>query len=362
MSDDLKADLVLEGGGVKGIGLVGALAALEERGYVAQNLAGTSAGAIVATLLAAKYEADELHEIMKNLQFNEFMDKGWEDHLPGGKGLSIILDQGIYEGKRFEEWIRELLEKKNVRTFSDLTHPEFNGHPRYGYRVQVIVSDLTSKRLLVLPKDADALGVEPNDLDVAQAVRMSMSIPIFFEPVRWKNPSTGEWHVIVDGGMLSNFPVWLFDTNEEPEWPTFGLRLAEPQKTRTLARELPEETPSHVGIRATVRYLWSLVATMMAAHDRLYLDQADYARTIPIPVSGVKATDFELSKEKSEELYTNGKAAAEQFLDQWNFNEYIEAFRKGRQSSRRQQLSRYMKDVAASSLAPGESNGAPNNT
>jgi NTE family protein len=344
------ADLVFEGGGVKGIGLVGALSVLEERGYVSQNLAGTSAGAIVATLLAAEYKADELHEIMKNLDFNSFMDKGWEDHIPGaGKPLSIILDQGIYEGNKFLEWIRGLLEAKGVRTFRDLIHPEFKGHPKYGYKVQVIVSDLTSKRLLVLPMDADVLGVKPDELDVAQAVRMSMSIPVFFEPVRWKNPDTGEQHVIVDGGMLSNFPVWLFDSNEEPEWPTFGLRLAEPQKTNTLARELPVDTPSHVGIRATISYLWSLVATMMAAHDRLYVDQADYARTIPIPVSGVKATDFELSEDKAEELYGNGKVAAKRFLDQWDFKEYIEAFRKGRESSRRQQLAEYMKRVAASS-------------
>jgi NTE family protein len=215
--------------------------------------------------------------------------------------------------------------------------------------VQVIVSDLTSKRLLVLPMDANALGVKPDELEVAQAVRMSMSIPVFFEPVRWKNPDTGEQHVIVDGGMLSNFPVWLFDSREEPEWPTFGLRLAEPQKTKTLARELPADTPSHVGMRATISYLWSLVATMMAAHDRLYVDQADYARTIPIPVSGVKATDFELSEDKAEELYGNGKVAAERFLDQWNFQEYIEVFRKGRESSRRQQLIEHMKRVAASS-------------
>ncbi len=75
----------------------------------------------------------------------------------------------------------------------------------------VIVSDLTAKRLLVLPMEAGVLGVEPDEFDVAQAVRMSMSIPVFFEPVRWDNPDTGEQHVIVDGGMLSNFPVWLFD-------------------------------------------------------------------------------------------------------------------------------------------------------
>ena len=55
---DTHADLVFEGGGVKGIGLAGALATLEEREYGPQNIAGTSAGAITAALLAAGYSAD----------------------------------------------------------------------------------------------------------------------------------------------------------------------------------------------------------------------------------------------------------------------------------------------------------------
>ena len=75
-------DLVCEGGGVKGIGLAGAYSALEQAGYEPQNVAGTSAGAITAALIAAGYSADELREIVFELDFRQFEDRGWEDRVP----------------------------------------------------------------------------------------------------------------------------------------------------------------------------------------------------------------------------------------------------------------------------------------
>src|SRR4029453_13730341 len=99
-------DLVCEGGGVKGVGLAGAYSVLEEHGYRVQNVAGTSAGAITAALIAAGYTAEELKKIVFELDFAQFEDKGWEDRIPlFGKGISLLSDQGIYEGTRFLEWI-----------------------------------------------------------------------------------------------------------------------------------------------------------------------------------------------------------------------------------------------------------------
>ena len=72
INNNLMADAVFEGGGVKGIGLVGAVAVAEERGYQWVNIAGTSAGAIVAALLAAGYSATEMKQIMEELDYNSF--------------------------------------------------------------------------------------------------------------------------------------------------------------------------------------------------------------------------------------------------------------------------------------------------
>ena len=335
------ADLVFEGGGVKGIGLAGALEMLEEREYRPQNIAGTSAGAITAALLAAGYSADELREIIVTLDYRQFQDRAWEDKIPLiERSLSMLLDLGLYEGDRFLAWIRERLEAKGVRTFADLVHDEFADDPRYRSRLQVIASDVTKHELLVLPRDATKLGIEPDDLDVALAVRMSMSIPVFFEPVRFVNPKTGDVHVIVDGGMLSNYPVWLFDCEDGdvPEWPTFGLLLVEPKPQVPIGARLPKPKMAGKGAGAVIDYVKSLAQTMMEAHDRLYVEQANYARTIAIPTLGVGTTEFDLPRDRALELYDSGRRAAEKFLDKWDFEAYIAEFRTGKEHSRRDAL------------------------
>jgi len=338
-ASELHADFVFEGGGVKGIGLAGALATLEERDYRAQNIAGTSAGAITAALLAAGYSASELREIIVSLDYRQFQDRGWEDKIPLiERSLSMLLDLGLYEGDRFLEWIRERLVAKGVHTFADLVHDEFADDPRYRSRLQVVASDVTTHELLVLPRDATKLGIQPDDLDVALAVRMSMSIPVFFEPVRVVNEKTGQVHVIVDGGMLSNFPVWLFDCpdGDVPEWPTFGLLLVEPKPRTPIGARLPAPRMTGKGPGAVIDYVKALAQTMMEAHDRLYVEQANYARTIPIPTLGVGTTEFDLSRERALALYDSGRWAAEKFLDSWDFDAYIVEFRTGKEHSRRE--------------------------
>jgi NTE family protein len=338
-ASELHADFVFEGGGVKGIGLAGALATLEERDYRAQNIAGTSAGAITAALLAAGYSASELRELIVSLDYRQFEDRGWEDKIPLiERSLSMLLDLGLYEGDRFLEWIRERLVAKGVHTFADLVHDEFADDPRYRSRLQVVASDVTTHELLVLPRDATKLGIQPDDLDVALAVRMSMSIPIFFEPVRVVNEKTGQVHVIVDGGMLSNFPVWLFDCpdGDVPEWPTFGLLLVEPKPRTPIGARLPAPRMTGKGAGAVIDYVKALAQTMMEAHDRLYVEQANYARTIPIPTLGVGTTEFDLSRERALALYDSGRWAAEKFLDNWDFDAYIAEFRTGKEHSRRE--------------------------
>lgn len=326
-TDERRVDLVFQGGGVKGIALVGAYSVLSEEGYRPQNVAGTSAGAIVATLIAAGYTADELEGMLAETPFSTFLDGGWEDRIPFlGAPLSILLDQGIHEGRAFDEWMRERLAAKGVGRFGDLVVPEFADDARYRHRVQVVASDVTARRLLVLPMDAPSLGIEPDEMDVALAVRMSMSIPIVFEPVRHRAPDGT--HVIVDGGMLSNFPVWLFDSEDIPDWPTFGLKLVDPGPREPVVR-------SGLGafgwgpFGATVDYLTGLVATMVDAHDKLHLERSDFVRTIPISNLGVEATAFDLSRDRMDDLFEEGRRAARVFLETWDFSEYVREFRSG---------------------------------
>jgi NTE family protein len=342
-------DLVCEGGGVKGIGLAGAYSVLEEHGFRTQNVAGTSAGAITAALIAAGYTATELKDVIFGMDFLKFRDTAWEDKVPlAGKGVSIVKDLGIYEGRYFEKWIGELLEAKGAKTFAALATDEFGDDPRYRYRLQVIASDTTSHRLLVLPRDAGEFGIDPDELEVARAVRMSMSIPIFFEPVSITNEKTNREHVIVDGGMLSNFPVWLFDCpdDEVPTWPTFGLLLVEPHPTTPIGARLPAPERAPRGLGGLFKYVKAMADTMMEAHDRLYVEKANFARTIPIPTLGIGTTEFEITEARKQALYESCRKAAEQFLATWDFDGYIEEFRKGKEHHRRAEVAEQIQEAA----------------
>jgi NTE family protein len=329
------ADLVFEGGGVKGIGLAGAYSALCERGVGPKRVAGTSAGAITAALVAAGYSAEELDEILLEVPFARFKDTAWEDRIPiVGHPLSVLLQRGIYEGGFFREWMRGLLAAKGVRTFGQLADPEAT-ELKERYRLKVIVSDVTHRRLLVLPDDAASLGIEPDDLEVAYAVRMSMSIPIFFEPVMHRNPRTGVDHLIVDGGMLSNFPVWLFDADkgEPPRWPTFGMLLVEGDPKVPVAHRVEGRQSGSI-----IDYIKALASTMMEAHDRLYLEKATFVRTIPIPTLGVSTTEFDITPARVRAIYESGRRAAFDFLDRWDFDAYKAEYRSGKDHSRREEL------------------------
>ena len=309
-------DLVLEGGGVKGIGLVGALAVLEREGYRVNQIAGTSAGSVVAALHAAGYTAAELRAMAMSIDFATFQDAGWARSVPViGAPLGILQRQGFHSGRSLYRWLADLLAAKGVRTFADLP------------QLQVIVSDLTRKEMLVLPRDAHLLGLDPARLDVALAVRASISVPFVFEPLRVKEGGTGREHVLVDGGMLSNFPVWLFDcVGRLPERATFGLMLAEPDPRAPMGKQLKEEVPPR-GFRAVAAYGRSLLETMMEAHDRRSLAAADHVRTIQIPTLGVSTVDFGIGRDRIDALYQSGIGAAEEFLSTWDFDAYVEGFR-----------------------------------
>ncbi len=308
-----KIDAVFEGGGIKGIGLVGAVSVVEEAGYTFENVAGTSAGAIVASLIAAGYNASETKEILENLEYENFKDAGFPTNIPLiGPVLSLLTKKGIYDGDFFKHWLGDLLAEKGINKFGDLVMEDYVGDPKYRYKLQVIAADMTRGKMIVLPGDIKDYDFDPDRLDVASAVRMSMSIPFFFKPVILEN-SKGESFHIVDGGVLSNFPVWLFDDQTaSPPWPTFGFKLVEPTEGQ------PKQ------IKGPISLLMALFSTMMEAHDARYIEDRQFARTIPIKTLGIGTTEFSISAERSQELYESGQKAADKFVSKWDFGHYLQ--------------------------------------
>jgi NTE family protein len=326
-SSPLTADGVFEGGGVKGIAFVGALQAFEEAGLRWQNVAGTSAGAVASALIAAGYTAAELREIIETrVEFRRMMDAGALGRVPlVGQWLNLVVHEGFYRGDYFLSLMRTLLAEKMGKervTFADFTLPKepFDSEEaylsRFKYRLHVVASNITRNELMVLPQDVARLGLDPDDFEVALAVRMSISIPYFFMPVRIAeaaNPRSKHW--VVDGGLLSNFPIRYFDAppGEPPPWPTFGLLLWEPTAGQ----------PRHERIRNLVSMTQAMVRTMNTAHDRKTLEEADLRRIVKIPTGRYSATDFDLTPADREWLIDSGYGAAKEFLAGWSWEEYV---------------------------------------
>lgn len=318
------ADLVLEGGGVKGAGLVGALTALGNAAdsYTFHRVAGTSAGAIVSSMLAAGMTVTELKKVMIEMDFSRFEDESPAfRHFKGfGEGLGLIVHEGMFRGDFLHEWIREILASKGVQTWGDLVDddPGSSLPAEQRYKLVVVVSDVSRGRMLRLPWDyRPLLGVDPHKQAVADAVRASASIPFFFRPFHMKaDPSvtTGHGEILcTDGGMLSNYPIDIFDrTDGQPaRWPTLGVKLS--------ARRPPTD-PAWEPDANAFELARSLLATMENAHDRVHVDDPSFAsRTIFVDTTGYKATDFNLTQTDKQKLFDNGLTAGRAFLQTWDW-------------------------------------------
>ncbi|ACC41447.1 membrane protein [Mycobacterium marinum] len=306
-----RVDLVCEGGGVRGIGLVGAVDALAEAGYEFPRVAGSSAGAIVAAMVAALQTAGEplsrLAEIMRTLDYRKFLDRNLIGHIPLiGGGLSLLVSDGVYRGAYLEQLLAGLLADLGVHTFGDLRTGE--QPEQFAWSLVVTASDLSRRRLVRIPWDLDSYGLDPDEFSVARAVHASSAIPFVFEPVRVRGAT---W---VDGGLLSNFPVALFDRADgEPRWPTFGIRLsARPGIPPTR----PVHGPVSLGIAA--------IETLVSNQDNAYIDDpCTVQRTIFVPADGVSPIDFDITSEQRDALYRRGLQAGRKFLQSWNYADYL---------------------------------------
>lgn len=305
-----KVDLVLEGGGVKGIALVGAIAVLEEHGYSFNRVAGSSAGAIVGAMVAAGMPAARLEEVIGSLDFKRFEDGTSLDRIPLiGKGLSLLVDRGMFAGDYFHDLVLRHLDELGVRTFHDLYQPDPESDlPRSKqYKLVVTATDVSRGRLLRLPWDYALHGIDSDEQLVADAVRASMSIPFFFRPVALEVPGS-EPSVLVDGGMLSNFPVDAFDRSDgrPARWPTIGIKLMSKSEPYAVVHQ----------VTGNLSLASAVLGTMQNWHDEMRLEDPEVAkRTIFVDTFGVKATDFGIDRATQQRLYHSGRAAAQAFLE-----------------------------------------------
>jgi len=326
-------NLVFEGGGVKGIAYVGAMQVLEEEGILSdiRRVGGTSAGAINATLFALGFTNMETRNVLKKLDFNNFMD----DSRGMIRDTKRLLERfGWYKGDFFHEWISEHIKKKLGDPNATFQNLKEAGKPElyvYGTNLSTQFGEVFSYEHT--PKSR-----------IADAVRISMSIPLFFSAVR-----NARDDVYVDGGVLNNYPVKLFDREKyiSPEnrkkmavktdyyekenksflkkhpasspyvynKETLGFRLDSKQEIGVFRYGAE---PAHNKIGDFFDYIKALVNTILESQGNTHIHSDDWQRTIYIETLGVGTTDFDLSDTMKKKLENSGVKGAKAYFEWFN--------------------------------------------
>jgi len=207
-------NLVMEGGGIRGIAYGGALEELEKRGVLAgiRRVGGTSAGAIQAALLAVGYSPQEIIAVLNNTPVQRLNDGRL---IFFGGSTRLLKQYGWYRGDQFTKYLSELVARKTQQP--NLTLGQLHAlrlRDSLHYRdLYTTGTNLTAQRLQVFSYETHPT------MRVADAVRISMSIPLYFRAVLLdtlghvvQRPTKGQpVEVLVDGGLLANYPIDLFD-------------------------------------------------------------------------------------------------------------------------------------------------------
>jgi NTE family protein len=321
-------NLVFEGGGVKGIAYVGAMEILEKRGIPRniKRVGGTSAGAINAVLFAAGFTNEETRQVLAELEFTNFLDDEWGILRDGRR---LIEEYGWYKGRFFREWIGGLLGEKLGNPHATFLELE----QRTGKQLYLYGANLTTRF-------GEVYSVEHTPrMRVAEAARISMSIPLFFRAVR-----NGRGDVFVDGGLLSNYPIHLFDREKYVEETARHARRTDYYEAQNadLRRSRPQSSPyvynrETLGFRLDSKreiaifrdgaepprekiddffdYALALIRTIMEAQGNQHLHSDDWHRTVYIDTLGVGTTDFDLSDERKQALMESGRTHTERYFE-----------------------------------------------
>lgn len=282
-------NLAFKGGGVLGIAYAGVIKVLEDQNVLqsVEKVAGTSAGAITAALLSLNYNATEIYNIVNSTNFADFEDD--KDF------LRVVTKYGLYKGDALLAWVEQQVVNKGLPASATFT--DFKNH---GCRdLTVFSTDINIKGLKVF-----SFETSPNVV-VAEAVRASMSIPLFFDAYTFRNNIPDD-HMYVDGGMIYNFPITYFDVDGVPNEETMGLYL------ENLG---PATPPVSIGPDHFISYVKAVFETLMDAQVvNFEEDVEENKRTVVIDNLGLSATDFNLTKAQQLDLYSSGIKYTTQYL------------------------------------------------
>ena len=188
-------NVCFEGGGIKGLSYIGAIKYLEERGYRVYKASGTSVGALFASLVVAGFTSKELESIVEEIDYKLIASRN--------SIINGFKNTGIYSINSLEEKIKEILLRKNIKTFLDVKFGD-------DYLLKIITTEMRTKRMVVLPDDLPKYGYNKDSFLISKAIAMSCSIPLVFSQYRLGN------YIFVDGGVTNNFPIEEVEDNKMP--------------------------------------------------------------------------------------------------------------------------------------------------
>jgi NTE family protein len=381
-------DIVMEGGGVLGIALVGFTYVLEQVGIRFLQIGGASAGAINALLLAglglpAEIKSEKVLKELAEVDMYSFVDgdedakdfiDAWLKHgsqnfstksgnirnfvdklfnetsryyifTQGAQVIDSIRNQlGLNPGRKFQQWVEDVLENAGIKTTIDL-YERLHSLPaslrhrdpgvdlaNFGPTLALIAADVSTQTKVIFPKMAELYWEKPEEVNPSHYVRASMSIPFFFEPYRVKKVPQGEaamrcWRSLanyqdplpktctfIDGGIMSNFPINLFHRPDRiPFSPTFGVKLGADKK-----------------LTGDITTPFTLISVIFDS-ARFNLDNdfiarnPDYRKLVSCIDTGEHNwLNFNLTDEAKRDLFRRGAMEADRFMREFDWHEYKE--------------------------------------
>lgn len=289
-------NLVWEGGGTKGLAYAGALLALEEKDLLknVERVAGASAGSMAATLLALGYTVNEIKEILTDLYVGQFIDTKFPPF-----GLwNLFTKYGWNTGKKVEEWFGGLIENSGIP--KNVTFAQLRALKKACPILYIKGTNITKGTSVTFSANTTP------DFSVLKAVRISMSIPVFFTAPKFLGDKYS------DGGVLNNYPIRLFDgppfhTSDKPNPYTLGFKVDS-------SKEIKNENIFY-GSKNIVQFLRSLVQVLYDKVQEVHYDEQDWCRTVFINTEEMSALDFNLSRADKQFLIEAGRKATKNFLD-----------------------------------------------
>ncbi len=305
--------LVFSGGGVKGVCYCGALQILDLNGILfdqttgklkLKGVAGSSAGSIMASLLAINYSVAELMTIVNTLDFNNILD----DKIGVIRdGINFLTDYGVCEG----DYMYDLMGKfiKDKKGSADYTIDQL--YQDTGIKLVIVATDMNNlKSVYFYPGNTEYPGIS-----IRTAVRASMAIPIVFQPLVINK------NYCVDGGVLDNFPLHVFD-GEYPGEQKARLNLGIPN-TKVLGMNIitafEQEDYSFTKrreINSIEDYLCSFINIISVENERRLMNPAYADRTISIVTPNYTLTKFSLSEDEKNKLINAGTKYVVDFFEE----------------------------------------------